>query len=102
MIAVILITGIFVSLLAISLLRGWVLSYLWLWFVVPLGVQPIGLWHAFGLSMMISMLTGSKVAPYPKPEGLDALKQLGETALLGVVSALFVLGIGYLVSGAVS
>ena len=50
------------SLLAILLalasvpLNGWVLSILWLWFVVPLGVPAIGIAQAVGLATLIGML----------------------------------------------
>ena len=40
------------SLLSI-LLTGFTISVLWEWFVVPLGVTPIGMANAFGLSVMI-------------------------------------------------
>lgn len=40
------------SLLSI-LLTGFTISVLWGWFVVPLGVTPIGMANAFGLSVMI-------------------------------------------------
>ena len=36
---------------------GFVLSYLWLWFVVPLGVSPIGVLHSYGLSLVVLMMT---------------------------------------------
>jgi hypothetical protein len=39
------------------LLRGWVLSVLWGWFVTPLGTPPITIPIALGLSLLISMFT---------------------------------------------
>lgn len=38
-------------------LRGIVLSYLWLWFVVPLGVTPIGIFQGLGISTIVTFLT---------------------------------------------
>jgi len=38
---------------------GWVLTQLWGWFVVPLGVIPIGIWHAVALWSICSWLSGS-------------------------------------------
>jgi hypothetical protein len=32
-------------------------SYLWWWFVVPLGAPPIGIMHAFGLAILWNMLS---------------------------------------------
>lgn len=40
-------------------LRAWVLVKLWLWFVVPLGLPAIGLWHAMGLGSLLGLLTYS-------------------------------------------
>ncbi len=33
------------------------LSYLWEWFVVPLGAPSIGILHAIGIAVLVSMLT---------------------------------------------
>lgn len=35
--------------------RGYVLSLVWAWFVMPLGVPAIGIAHAIGLSMTIAV-----------------------------------------------
>lgn len=37
-------------------LRGWILSVMWGWFAVPLGLMAIGLWHACGVSSLIGLL----------------------------------------------
>jgi hypothetical protein len=42
----------------IIILKGFVLSRLWVWFMVPLGLPPIGLWHANGISAVFTMLIG--------------------------------------------
>lgn len=36
--------------------RGFVLSILWLWFIVPLGAPQIGIAHCIGISGLLSML----------------------------------------------
>lgn len=36
---------------------GYVLTILWSWFVVPLGVTSIGLWHAAGLMLLVGWMT---------------------------------------------
>lgn len=41
----------------VMIYRGIVLSSLWLWFVVPLGVKPVGTAQALGISMLISLFT---------------------------------------------
>lgn len=50
------------------LLRAWVLTILWAWFVVPLGVGTIGIAHAYGLALAAQMFTGTSTKS--KDEGL--------------------------------
>jgi hypothetical protein len=38
------------------ILNAWALSVLWGWFVVPLGVNALGIAHAFGVSLVASLL----------------------------------------------
>lgn len=33
-------------------LHAWTLSIMWSWFVVPLGVKPVGVAHAVGLTLV--------------------------------------------------
>jgi hypothetical protein len=40
-----------------TILSGFVLTQLWAWFIVPLGVPAIGIAHGIGLSLVASMLT---------------------------------------------
>jgi hypothetical protein len=44
-------------------LNAYTLSYLWLWFIVPLGVPVIGMVHALGLIALKGFLTFNFVAP---------------------------------------
>lgn len=39
------------------LLRGWVLTRLWFWFVEPFGVSQLGIAQAIGLSLIAAMMT---------------------------------------------
>jgi hypothetical protein len=41
--------------LPLGVWEGWVVSQLWSWFVVPLGVQQLGIWHAAGLSTLVTV-----------------------------------------------
>ena len=43
------------------LLRGWVITYLWKWFMVPLGIVDISLPHAIGISVIISFLISNVI-----------------------------------------
>lgn len=38
-------------------LRGWALSTLWAWFLVPIGVPAIGIATALGISVIIGLFT---------------------------------------------
>ena len=38
-------------------LRAWTLSWLWWWFVVPLGVPMLNVWHTYGLAVLLSFAT---------------------------------------------
>lgn len=37
--------------------EGLVLSYLWQWFVVPLGLKPVTILHAIGLCVLLDFIT---------------------------------------------
>ena len=51
-------TAIVFSLLpVIALLKAFVLTKLWLWFMVPFGLPVIGLAHAYGLTILIFLFT---------------------------------------------
>ena len=43
--------------LVLIVLKAIVFSSTWGWFVAPLGVMEIDIWHAFGLSMIIQVYT---------------------------------------------
>jgi hypothetical protein len=44
-------------LVAASVIEGVVLSYLWEWFVVPLGLKPVSILHAIGLCILLDFVT---------------------------------------------
>ena len=77
-----------------SMLRGWVFSVLWGWFIVPLGGPHIGIAHAIGISMVVSFLT------YQHQDASDG-KSASDTAItvivIGVVQAFMALAMGYVV-----
>lgn len=62
-----------IALAPVSMLRGVVLKDLWRWFVMPLGVQAIGMAEALGLALLLGWLTHTYVAddkPYPGIAGI--------------------------------
>lgn len=59
-----------------SIYNGNILQDLWLWFIVPLGVPPVGLAHAMGLSSFASFFTvGLSVALTGKAEKDSKLEE---------------------------
>lgn len=48
--------------------RGWVISMLWAWHVVPLGAPPISWWYGMGVVVVLATLS---VSPEPKPRKRD-------------------------------
>lgn len=75
---------IIVSLL-ILIMGGYVLSLLWSWFIVPLGVSGISMVQAMGINLIAYFVKGAKSS---NPEQLD--KTLIER--LSVIIAAFVMG----------
>lgn len=53
---------------AMALLQGWILSLVWGWFVVPIGVAPIGVVHGIGIVLLVAFfrnVTPAKKVPQP-------------------------------------
>jgi hypothetical protein len=57
-----------------ALLEGLALSTMWGWFVVPLGVADIGVAHALGLSLTLSLVTNQ----YSDWDTGDAMEDFGK------------------------
>lgn len=55
----------------IALYAGWVISILWGWFVVPLGVPSVGAVHAYGLALVVAMFTAKCPTKKDDREDLD-------------------------------
>jgi hypothetical protein len=49
--------GIFALLIGVTTLNGVMLSYMWQWFIAPLGVRAIGVAQAIGIAIVVSVLT---------------------------------------------
>ena len=82
--------GIFGLMVATAIMRGYVLSILWGWFVVPIfGVPQIGIAQAIGVAMVVSLMTHQYVPQKEKDRWMPVI-----TALLTPV---FALAIGWIV-----
>lgn len=78
--------GIVAIILVVTLLRGWALSILWGWFVVPIfGLPPLSVVQAIAIALMASMLTHQYVPPKEKDTwGPWAQAFLGPLLALGM------------------
>jgi hypothetical protein len=82
-----------VLLVYITLTYGYVLSCLWSWFVVPLGVVEINLWQAYGLSLILALITFKPDVYKKEKRDLDSGKIFG-----ALTSPWITLLLGYIVS----
>ena len=55
--AILLLIIVLMAIPILAIVRGFVLSYLWTWFLVPFGLPEIGVAWAIGLSMIVAYLT---------------------------------------------
>lgn len=84
---------IFVLLAAAIALKGWVLTYLWTWFAVPIfHVQPLNYLQAAGLAILATFLIGV-TAPKPDTSREGVVHSFSQT----FIGPLVVLLVGYLV-----
>jgi hypothetical protein len=71
-------------------LRGWVLTYLWLWFIVPFGAPVLTIPMAIGLTLLVNYLSGAiKITKDEKPI-IDVMIEV-------FASPFIVLGMGYII-----
>jgi len=68
-----------------------VVSYMWNWYMVPLGIHPIGLGQAAGLSLLGSLLSHRAASPKNDEQGLV------EMTLKLNFASLFILFLGWIV-----
>jgi len=75
----------------VTILQGFIISQLWLWFLTPLGVASIGIANAIGIAPLVSLLTSR--LDYAKDPDMK-----GWTLLIGqLIGYLFIWGFGYIV-----
>lgn len=75
-------------------MNGWVGMTLWGWFAVPLGVVPIGLWHAVGLAGLVRLLVGTS-RRYEQDKDESLLKMSLSSLAYSVLVPLISLGLGW-------
>lgn len=80
--------GILAIIIAGTLLNGWIVYVMWGWFVVPLGIVKIGVWHACGLSAFAQLFINNKAKDL-------VVKERGKNATL-VITPFVILLFGYI------
>lgn len=74
-----------------------VLSQLWAWFIVPLGLPVLGAVHAYGL-LLIVLLFKTRNLKTPLKHEFYAEQKFGLKILLGIIFSLFALLFGWITS----
>lgn len=75
------------------LINGIVLSFLWQWFLVPLGLPALGLIHAMGVGLIVRYLTYQTVNCKKEDDQQQVWVQLASSLLY----PLFILLFGFIV-----
>ncbi len=91
---ILLAAGFIASVIVGTILRGFVLSILWGWFVVPFGVPPIGIAWAIGLSLMVGMVARDSA---PKKTDDEPGKAVAKFLGLMLLLPLLTLGLGWII-----
>jgi hypothetical protein len=76
------------------LLNGFVLSILWAWFMVPLGLPAIGKAHALGLACVIGLLSHQQ--PPDCASDKPAWARIGNSMIVSFVAPVLTLIIGWI------
>jgi hypothetical protein len=91
--ALAIILGVLGTVVLMALFRAFVFTYLWGWFIVPLGAPHIGIAHAMGLALIVGLLTAR---PDLEDHEGEAAKRFGKAISQGVIGALVVWGMGFI------
>jgi len=82
-----------------SLLNGWALKVLWSWFVAPVfQISTISIVQAIGLSLVFSLMQSSSRTSNNANSDKSPMTLLFEAVFLAVVTPLFAVGFGWVVS----
>jgi hypothetical protein len=79
-------------------MRGWALTMMWGWFVVPFGVMQISMPHALGLSGCIALFHGISTASTKNKSGEDdsPAVTVGKVFAMTLIVPLVIVGVGYI------
>ena len=79
------------------MMKGWVLSILWAWFMPQFGLPLVGAWHLMGVAGFIELMTASATVPAKSKEtDMGTKTGLRTWALLSIVMPLMALFSGWI------
>ena len=55
---------------------AWAFNTLWNWFIAPLGISEINMWHAYGIMMFFGLFTNKYSGDYSGKEPSELVKPL--------------------------
>ena len=85
-----------IAILPFSLLfKAFVLTQLWTWFIAPLGVMQVGLAHAYGISVALSLFTYSGSNTSDDDDG-DYVEKILKSIFLAFAVPAVMWGFGYI------
>jgi hypothetical protein len=84
------IMGVIAAFVGTVCIRAWVLSILWAWFVVPIGVIALSVPHAIGFACVCQLILGTTTKPKEDED-------FAGIVVMGILLALLSLGFGWIV-----
>lgn len=81
-----------ISSIPLALWRAYVIARLWAWYMVPLGVPAVGVVQAYGVSLVIGIVTGAAYRDATKREAEDdaaIVKRIVGVAVMSGFALLF-------------
>ena len=77
------------------LLNAWVLTNLWVWFIVPFGIPAIGLAEAAGITLLVFFLAKDLTTSKKSKEATT--KDIANSLIMLFVKPITVLGLGWVI-----
>jgi len=93
---ILLVLGVIVGLALLGIWWGYAIHVLWAWFVVPLGVVPIKLAHAYGLSVLFGLFLNTRGLEIGKEKSSD---DWATSVTIGIIMPAIGLLFGYIALG---
>lgn len=81
------------------LARGYALSVLWFWFIVPMGIRPITIAHAVGIGLVLSLFNLTKSGVPKRDPDESFLRHVYGIVFAELVGPFLVVAIGWLIHG---